>query len=281
MARARNIKPSFFKNELLGAADPLLGLLFISLWTLADKEGRLEDRPLRIKAETFPYRENIDINSYLTQLLQLGFIDRYTVGDVTVIQVVTFKDHQSPHSTEKASKLPAKPMNTPLTQVLPLDNESANVTLNINVLNPDSLLLNPDSLKPETLKPEKTTRAKRTPPPDKPSDVDPQVWQDWEQLRKAKRAPITKTTVEVAASEAAKAGLSLNDFLKVWCSRGSQGLEASWLKPNEGQTGKPQFLTPQQQRDENNRRSTAEFLADDTPFFSGHNDAIDGEYTNA
>jgi hypothetical protein len=145
MARARNIKPSFFKNELLGQADPLLGMLFISLWTLADKAGRLEDRPLRIKAETFPYRDGIDINSYLTELVSLGFIDRYEANGLKIIEVVNFTKHQTPHSTEKVSELPCKPVPEPIT----LNNESASVNGHINVLNPDSSntdspLLNPD-----------------------------------------------------------------------------------------------------------------------------------------
>ncbi len=77
MARARNIKPSFFTNELLGTEDPMVSLTFAGLWCLADKEGILEDRPLRIKAELFPYRENLDVNGYLTVLQRLGFIHRY------------------------------------------------------------------------------------------------------------------------------------------------------------------------------------------------------------
>ena len=43
--RARNLKPSIFKNELLAVADPLYTLVFEGLWCLADREGRLEDRP--------------------------------------------------------------------------------------------------------------------------------------------------------------------------------------------------------------------------------------------
>lgn len=152
MARARNIKPSFFKNELLGADDPLLGLLFISLWTLADKAGRLEDRPLRIKAETFPYRENIDINGYLTKLVSLGFIDRYKAvrdgQEVSIIEVLNFTKHQTPHSTEKQSELPAKPVNKPVTVTVALNNESDPVNSHINVLNPDSS--NTDSLIPDS-----------------------------------------------------------------------------------------------------------------------------------
>ena len=164
MARARNIKPSFFKNEILGEADPLLGLLFISLWTLADKAGRLEDRPLRIKAETFPYRENIDINGYLTQLLSLGFIDRYSVDGIAIIQIITFEKHQSPHSTEKTSELPSKPIDKPITVIVALNNESTNVDSNINVLIPDSL--NTDSLIPDSpiLIPEVCAAEKSAPP---------------------------------------------------------------------------------------------------------------------
>ena len=104
MARARNIKPAIFKNEILGVADPLLTILFQSLWCLADREGRLEDRPLRIKAETFPYRDGLDVNGYLTELQRSGFIQRYSIGGVALIQVVNFKKHQTPHNTEKTSE---------------------------------------------------------------------------------------------------------------------------------------------------------------------------------
>lgn len=66
-----------------------------------------------------------------------------------------------------------------------------------------------------------------------PPDVDQQTWTDWQALRKAKRAPVTETVINGARREADKAGMSLTDFLQVWCRRGSQGLEAAWLKPEE------------------------------------------------
>jgi hypothetical protein len=66
-----------------------------------------------------------------------------------------------------------------------------------------------------------------------PPDVDQQVWDDWKQLRKAKKAPVTETVVNSARKEAGKAGMSFSDFLTVWCARGSQGLQAEWLKPEE------------------------------------------------
>lgn len=146
MARARSLKPSLFKNEILGEADPLLTVLFAGLWCLADREGRLEDRPKRIKAEIFPYREITCINGYLTDLARLGFIVRYEVENRPLIQVVNFLKHQSPHKTEKPSDLPPPPeesMSCPITDKAPLDNRERHVN---DHLTPDSLLLTPDSL---------------------------------------------------------------------------------------------------------------------------------------
>lgn len=76
----------------------------------------------------------------------------------------------------------------------------------------------------------------------RPEDVDAQVWGDWLKLRKAKKAPVTPTVLAGAASEAAKAGMTLGEFLAVWCRRGTQGLEAAWLKADErgnGRNGRP------------------------------------------
>jgi len=66
-----------------------------------------------------------------------------------------------------------------------------------------------------------------------PPDVDQQIWDDWKQLRKAKKAPVTETVVKSARKEAAKANMEFGDFLSIWCARGSQGLQADWIKPDE------------------------------------------------
>jgi hypothetical protein len=79
-------------------------------------------------------------------------------------------------------------------------------------------------------------RSAPTPAIPKPDDVDQQTWADWLSLRKAKKAPVTETVVNGARDESAKAGMTLDAFLQVWCLRGSQGLQADWLKPHELQT---------------------------------------------
>ena len=106
MARARSIKPGFFKNEELVDIDPFGRLLFIGLWMMADREGRLDDRPKKIKMEIFPC-DNCDIDSLLTQLNEKGFILRYEANGEKYIQIINFSKHQKPHMNEKASEIPA------------------------------------------------------------------------------------------------------------------------------------------------------------------------------
>jgi hypothetical protein len=70
MARARNIKPGFFLNDELAECEPLARLLFAGLWCIADREGRLEDKPKRIKVEILPY-DDCDID-YLLKYTKRG-----------------------------------------------------------------------------------------------------------------------------------------------------------------------------------------------------------------
>lgn len=109
MARARNIKPSIMDNEVLGTADPLYTLLFERLWMLADREGRLEDRPARIRAQAFPHRPEMRIDEALDWLCENNFITRYEVEGVKCIAIDKFLEHQRPHKNEVASVLPSIP----------------------------------------------------------------------------------------------------------------------------------------------------------------------------
>lgn len=107
MARARTLKPGFFKNERLAECEPLARLLFEGLWCEADREGRLEDRPRRLKVEYLPY-DDCDVVKLLDQLETRGFIVRYQVGEGEYIQILNFVKHQHPHPKEAASQLPAR-----------------------------------------------------------------------------------------------------------------------------------------------------------------------------
>ncbi len=91
--RIRTIKPEFFKHDGLASLPPLTRLLFQGLWCLADCEGRLEDRPARIKVEVLPY-DKADTDAMLSELERGGFIERYQADGLKLIQVVSFTRHQ-------------------------------------------------------------------------------------------------------------------------------------------------------------------------------------------
>lgn len=148
MPRARSLKPGFFKNEELAACGFPAMLLFAGLWTIADREGRLEDRPKRIKAEIFPYHSNVSVEKLLSVLEKNGFILRYEVDGVKYIAIPTWKRHQNPHVKEAASTIPAPCSPGASTVQAPEIPERAGLT-------PDSLNLTPDSGKrePETALP--------------------------------------------------------------------------------------------------------------------------------
>jgi len=106
MARTRIIKPGFFKNEELAECSAFARLLFAGLWTLADREGRLEDRPKRIKADIFPY-DNLDCDALLNELSEKKFLVRYKSEGQYYIQIVNFVKHQQPHHKEIQSVIPS------------------------------------------------------------------------------------------------------------------------------------------------------------------------------
>lgn len=105
MGRIRSIKPEFFLHEDLAELSPLHRLAFIGLWTQADREGRLEDRPKRLAAALFPY-EQCDMEAILGDLHNRGFIFRYKVGPRSVLAIPSFGQHQRPHSKEAESLIP-------------------------------------------------------------------------------------------------------------------------------------------------------------------------------
>jgi hypothetical protein len=142
--RARNLKPGFFKNEQLAVCDPLARILFQGLWCMADRLGRLEDRPLRVKMEILPY-DNCDVNVLLNQLQEELLIVRYEVEGKRYILIPSFVKHQNPHVNEAKSTIPAPCGSSAIPVQAPCDSDS----------NPaESLLLNPESLFTENPIPE-------------------------------------------------------------------------------------------------------------------------------
>ena len=116
MARTRYIKHTFFTNEELAEVDPLGRILFAGLWCHADREGRLENRPKKLKVLILPYDE-CSIPDLLAQLEKRTFIKCYSTDGSEYIQITNFTKHQTPHIKEQASTIlppdgaePTKPL---------------------------------------------------------------------------------------------------------------------------------------------------------------------------
>jgi len=110
MARIRNLKPAFFKDEDLAELPPLTRILFAGLWTLADKAGNLEDRPRFIKIEVLPY-DACAIVEMLDALAAGGFVVRYKVAGRAYLHIPMFTKHQRVCGSEAAAPTSIPPPN--------------------------------------------------------------------------------------------------------------------------------------------------------------------------
>lgn len=106
MARSRNLKPGYFTNEVLATIDPFAHILYSGLWTVADRDGRLEDRPAKLKIELLPCRD-CDVDALLSLLASHGLIRRYSAHGGRFIDIPKFGQHQSPHQDEKSKGFPS------------------------------------------------------------------------------------------------------------------------------------------------------------------------------
>jgi len=138
MARIRYLKPDFFKDEDIKELPYEARLFYQGLWVQADREGRGEDRPERLKIEIMPYDE---VNAEeIMQLLahhkkngKRPFIVRYEIDGEKYYQIINWQKHQKPHKTERDSDIPPPPKEL-LTVKQPLNNRCPT---NISVGNGD------------------------------------------------------------------------------------------------------------------------------------------------
>jgi hypothetical protein len=219
MARIRTIKPEFWRDEVLASISAEAALLAIGLLNHCDDEGYFNANPKLVESDVFPLRTLTNPTpALLLELSRIGYIEVFSGSDgKTYGKVANFEKHQvinkkTPSKIKDLCELRQDYL-TP-TVVLPTGKEG-----------------NGKEVEKERKAPKVAATVVACPP-----DVKEQVWRDWLTLRKMKKAAVTETVVKSAQQEAIKANMSFNDFLVVWCRRGSQGLEADWLKSHEKQS---------------------------------------------
>ena len=259
MSRARNIKPGFFKNDLLAECHPLARILFAGLWCEADREGRMEDRPKRLKAECLPYDE-CDINDLLGQLAERGFIDRYVVEGQAYIQIPQFSEHQNPHVRESASSIPAKPdsrHNLGSAKVVPeqvqAPDEASQGDDEHGTGPADSSSLIP--LSPSQSPPAPGCASAHEPTPEDgqlPSGVKPEAWANFRlQLADDRKLSISRVkTALLQLHRIVEAGKDPNKVLEAAVMRGMRDLdEIAQGMPALSKSGQPRGSPPASQSD--------------------------------
>lgn len=107
--KARTISPDFWMDEFVMSCEPSARLLLLGIWALADREGRLEDKPRLIKGLVLPFDDDIDINDLLRQLLKHRLITRYEIDGQQLIWCNDFHKWQKKLRNQVPSVLPPPP----------------------------------------------------------------------------------------------------------------------------------------------------------------------------
>lgn len=119
MARIRSIKPEFFTSEKIGELTVNSRLLFVALWTQADREGRMRFQRMALAAACMPYEMEL-FDGCMAELLESKLVVMYEVDNRKYLYLPGFLKHQKPHNTERKSEAP--PFNGELTVKSRLDN---------------------------------------------------------------------------------------------------------------------------------------------------------------
>lgn len=262
----RIIKESICTSEEIDILTPEQEVFFYRLMVVVDDFGLMDARLSILKAKCYPLK-SIEINSIqlnLARLQDVGLVNLYQVDGKPYLSIAKWADHQQIRA--KRAKYP-------------MPDSGSEINCNQLKSNAPVIQSNPNPIQ----NPIQSNTPDKPAPFDPlnlnlPNGLNPEKWAEWVSYRKkagkALKPESWAKQVEFIA-ECITKGFDPDAMFDHSIRNGYTGL----FEP-KGKTGQAQFLTPQQQRDANNRRSTAEFLADDTPFFAGYDESIEGEFTN-
>lgn len=226
MARIRTVKPELFRHEALFEAEIKnklpLRLSYIGLFTACDREGRFKWKPKTLKLDVLPY-DDVDFSRVLDALVTHGFIVKYEFEGDQFGCIPTWSQHQVINNRESTSLLPSLEESTTCTRDSRVDDASV------------TPLVHTQGEEEGKGMERKGKGNKENAVAPRPEDVSQQVWDDWVALRKRKGTTISQTAIDGAREDAAKIGWTLQQFLIEWCTRGSQGLKAEWIKSADKQ----------------------------------------------
>lgn len=105
MARIRSIHPGIYTDEQFMSASMAARVLLPGLWIEAWDDGVIEWRPLRLKARIFP-ADNVNVPELLEELVELGFMQKFTAGEKQYAAIKNFRKWQKPKAPNSSNALP-------------------------------------------------------------------------------------------------------------------------------------------------------------------------------
>jgi hypothetical protein len=202
----RYLKSGVRDSESIDKLSPLAETLFYRLLVTVDDFGRFDARPAMIKANCFPIKESVTLNKCKDLVIELkdsGLIHVYESDGKQYLQMCKWDN--KPRAQE--SKFPTPEYN--------------DIQVYTSVCNPHTdvpLTVTVTETKTET----KTDIT--------PEGVSQSVWQDFKNLRKAKKAPITQRVIDGMQEQAEIAGWTLEQAMSECCVRGWQAFKAEWVE---------------------------------------------------
>ena len=107
MPRIRAIHPRAPQDDDVASMSLAARYLWAYLPCHADREGRMEERPLMLKGEVFP-ADAVDVAALLTEMEERRFIIRYRASNGRrLVQIRNFRAYQRPDHRERTSALQA------------------------------------------------------------------------------------------------------------------------------------------------------------------------------
>jgi len=201
----RYLKSGVRDSESIDKLSPLAETLFYRLLVTVDDFGRFDARPAMIKANCFPIKESVTLNKckdLLGELKESGLIHVYESDGKQYLQMCKWDN--KPRAQE--SKFPTPEYN--------------DIQVYASVCKPHT-----DAPLTETETETKTeTKTDIT-----PEGVSQSVWQDFKNLRKVKKAPITQRVIDYLQEQSDIAGWTLEQTMSECCVRGWQSFKAEWV----------------------------------------------------
>ena len=260
----RIIKESICTSEEIDILTPEQEVFFYRLMVVVDDFGLMDARLSILKAKCYPLK-SIEINSIqlnLARLQEVGLVKLYQVDGKPFLSITKWANHQQIRA--KRAKYPTPECGSEII-CNQLKSDAPVIQSNPNPIQNPIQSNTPD--KPARFDPLKL---------DLPEGLKPDLWAEWVSYRtktgKALKPESWLKQVEFIAECIGK-GFDPAEMFAHSIRNGYTGL----FEPKTAQVAS-QFLTAQQRRDENNRRSTAEFLGDDVDPFTN---TINGEYHHA